>query len=126
MTPGLVAAGSLEGTVTNVETNPWDDIAGVHLVRQAGDRVTGLDGERWTHDARGLVASNGRIHDEMLAAAREIDGDSRTTVDRRPQIATPSLRHVDVRKSGDDRSRRPLRRCPQPVQARRRRRWGGA
>lgn len=74
VTLGMVAAGSLEGTVTNVEANPWDTVAGVHLVRQAGGRVTGLDGERWTHDSRGLVASNGRLHEEVLAAARAIGG----------------------------------------------------
>jgi myo-inositol-1(or 4)-monophosphatase len=73
VTLGMVAAGSLEGTITNVETNPWDTISGVHLVRQASGRVTGLDGERWTHESRGLVASNGHLHDEVLAAARDID-----------------------------------------------------
>ena len=69
-----LAAGSVEGVITNVWTNPWDTVAGVHLVRQAGGRVTDLDGERWRHDARGLVASNGHLHEEVLAAARAIDG----------------------------------------------------
>lgn len=73
VTLGMVASGSMEGTITNVEASPWDTIAGVYLVRQAGGRVTGLDGERWTHDSRGLVASNGHLHDEVLAAARDID-----------------------------------------------------
>jgi myo-inositol-1(or 4)-monophosphatase len=70
-----LAAGELDGVLTNVETNPWDTVAGVHLVREAGGRVTDLAGERWTHDARGLVASNGAVHDEVLAAARSIDED---------------------------------------------------
>jgi myo-inositol-1(or 4)-monophosphatase len=69
----MVAAGSLEATITNVDPNPWDTVAGVHLVRQAGGRVTDLAGDRWRHDSRGLVASNGRAHDEVLAAARAID-----------------------------------------------------
>ncbi len=69
----MVAAGSVEGVITNVQTKPWDTIAGVHLVRQAGGKVTDLEGDRWHHDARGLVVSNGTLHDEMLAAAREID-----------------------------------------------------
>ena len=68
-----VAAGSLDGAITNVVANPWDTVAGVHLVRQAGGTVTDLEGERWRHDSRGLVASNGRLHDEVLAAARAID-----------------------------------------------------
>ncbi len=71
---GMVAAGSLEGAITNVTCNPWDTIAGVHMVRVAGGRVTNLDGERWAFDDRGLVVSNGHLHDEVLAAAQEIDG----------------------------------------------------
>ncbi|QLG26568.1 inositol monophosphatase [Halorarum halophilum] len=72
-TLAMVADGSLEGTITNVACNPWDTVAGVHMVRQAEGRVTDLDGERWTHDSRGLVASNGSVHDELLDAARGID-----------------------------------------------------
>jgi len=67
------AAGELDGVLTNVAVNPWDSIAGVHLVREAGGTVTDLEGERWTHDSRGLVASNGEIHEDVLAAAREIE-----------------------------------------------------
>jgi 3'-phosphoadenosine 5'-phosphosulfate (PAPS) 3'-phosphatase len=67
-----LAAGELDGVFTNVDAHPWDTIAGVHLVRQAGGRVTDLDGERWRHDAVGLVASNGGVHDAVLAAANEI------------------------------------------------------
>lgn len=70
----MVADGALEGAITNVRCNPWDSVAGVHLVRLAGGQVTDLDGDRWTHGARGLVASNGQLHDEMLAAARDIEG----------------------------------------------------
>ncbi|WP_435143513.1 inositol monophosphatase family protein [Halobaculum sp. P14] len=72
-TLSMVADGSLEGAVTNVDCNPWDTVAGVHMIRQAGGTVTDLDGDRWTHDDRGLVASNGDLHDELLAAARRID-----------------------------------------------------
>jgi myo-inositol-1(or 4)-monophosphatase len=71
-----VAEGAIEGTVTNVDANPWDTVAGVFLVRQAGGRVTDLDGDRWEPSATGLVASNGHLHDEVLAAARDIEGRS--------------------------------------------------
>ncbi|ERH03869.1 MAG: archaeal fructose-1,6-bisphosphatase related enzymes of inositol monophosphatase family [Halorubrum sp. J07HR59] len=73
----LVASGSIEAAITNVETNPWDTVAGVHLIRQAGGRVTDLDGARWQHDSRGIVASNGELHDQVLTAATEIDGPER-------------------------------------------------
>ena len=68
-----VAAGGLEGTVSNLRANPWDSVGGVFIVRQAGGRVTDLEGNRWRHDSTGLVASNGALHDEVLAAAREIE-----------------------------------------------------
>ncbi|MFC6613452.1 inositol monophosphatase family protein [Halopenitus salinus] len=69
-----IADGGLEGAITNVETNPWDTVAGVNLIRQAGGRVTDLDGNRWRHDSVGLVASNGELHGELLEAANEIEG----------------------------------------------------
>jgi len=68
-----LAAGIYEGAITNVETNPWDTVAGVAMVRWAGGTVTDLDGDRWEPESRGLVASNGTAHDELLAAAREIE-----------------------------------------------------
>ncbi|NKE37709.1 inositol monophosphatase [Natronococcus sp. JC468] len=69
----MVASGALEGITTNLRANPWDTVAGVHAIREAGGRVTDLEGERWRHDSDGLVASNGAIHAELLEAARGID-----------------------------------------------------
>ncbi|MEF8831868.1 MAG: inositol monophosphatase [Halobacteriales archaeon] len=68
----MLAYGGVEGVVTNRRMHPWDAVAGVHMVREAGGTVTGLDGDRWRHDSEGLVASNGRRHDLVLAAARDI------------------------------------------------------
>jgi myo-inositol-1(or 4)-monophosphatase len=62
----MVASGALDGVVTNVEPNPWDSIAGVHLVRRAGGTVTDLEGDPWRYDSTGLVASNGRIHEQLV------------------------------------------------------------
>ena len=70
-----VAEGSLDGVVTDIRAHPWDTLAGVAMVRAAGGTVTNLEGDRWRHDSVGLVASNGRIHDSVLAAAREIRAD---------------------------------------------------
>ncbi|QLH80556.1 inositol monophosphatase family protein [Halosimplex pelagicum] len=72
-TLSMVAAGSLDATFTNRETNAWDTVAGAFLVRQAGGRVTDLAGEPWRHDSRGLVASSGHNHDSVVAAARAVD-----------------------------------------------------
>ncbi len=68
-----VAAGGLEGTISNLRANPWDSVAGVFMVRQAGGRATDINGDRWRHDSTGLVVSNGRLHDEVLSAARAIE-----------------------------------------------------
>ncbi|MWG36731.1 inositol monophosphatase family protein [Halomarina oriensis] len=69
----LLAGGSVDGVLTNVDPNPWDSVAGAFMVEQAGGTVTGLDGEPWRHDSPGLVASSGACHDAVLAAARDVD-----------------------------------------------------
>lgn len=59
----------------NLHINSWDHAAGSLLVEEAGGRVTDLDGKpldfttgRFLSNNRGLVASNGLIHDDALAA----------------------------------------------------------
>jgi myo-inositol-1(or 4)-monophosphatase len=66
-----VAEGALDGAVCTKPTNPWDTMAGVHLVRRAGGRVTDVDGERWHPESEGLVASNDTAHEELLGAAAD-------------------------------------------------------
>jgi 3'(2'), 5'-bisphosphate nucleotidase len=57
----------------------WDQAAGSIVVEEAGGRVTDLDGKaldfshgRTLAKNRGIVASNGHLHDAILAALREI------------------------------------------------------
>jgi len=69
----MVAAGQLDGVFTNVDANPWDTVAGALLVERAGGTVTDIHGEPWRHDSRGLVASNGEVHGELLAAAQAVE-----------------------------------------------------
>jgi myo-inositol-1(or 4)-monophosphatase len=68
-----IACGGLDAAISNVDPNPWDTVAGVFMIEQAGGIVTDLKGDRWRHDSVGLVASNGHLHEEALAAARVID-----------------------------------------------------
>jgi myo-inositol-1(or 4)-monophosphatase len=52
---------------------PWDMAAGVLIVREAGGTVTDYAGGPFVVDGKQILASNGRIHEEMrgiLAAAR--------------------------------------------------------
>lgn len=68
----MVASGQVEGVISNQRTNPWDTVAGVHMIRLAGGRVTNIDGEPWTPTDRSLVASNDAVHERLLEAARRI------------------------------------------------------
>ena len=47
---------------------PWDSAAGALLVSEAGGRVTDWRGESWNPWSDRLLASNGRIHDELIQA----------------------------------------------------------
>ena len=51
---------------------PWDMAAGMLLVEEAGGRLTDYAGAPPRLDGRQLVASNGRIHDEMLGVIRAV------------------------------------------------------
>jgi histidinol-phosphatase len=48
----------------------WDICAAAVLVREAGGRLTSLDGEDTIHGG-GALASNGAVHDALLALLRE-------------------------------------------------------
>jgi len=67
-----VAAGRLSGFWEH-GLNAWDLAAGSLLVEEAGGRVTSLTGEPFDLRARDVAASNGLIHDELLAALREAE-----------------------------------------------------
>jgi myo-inositol-1(or 4)-monophosphatase len=53
------------------DMNPWDAAAGVLLAREAGGVVTSLAGGPYSLYRGGLLASNGRVHEEALCAIRE-------------------------------------------------------
>jgi myo-inositol-1(or 4)-monophosphatase len=61
-----VAAGRLDG-FWEPGLHAWDVAAGIVIVTEAGGRVTGYRGEEVRVDGGRIVASNGRIHDAMLA-----------------------------------------------------------
>jgi len=61
-----VAAGRLDG-FWELKLKAWDVAAGVLLVREAGGTVTTFDGSPYDIFNDRIVASNGLIHDEMVA-----------------------------------------------------------
>lgn len=62
----------------------WDHAAGVIVIEEAGGKVTDLYGQplnfslgRHLTSNRGIIATNGLIHDRVLAAVGEVLGDNR-------------------------------------------------
>lgn len=66
---GWVAAGRYEG-YWEFGLQPWDAAAGILLVTEAGGRVTNHRGGAFQLGDSGVVASNGWIHDDLLAAVQ--------------------------------------------------------
>ncbi len=73
LTLALVASGSLDATVsTQPDPNPWDTVAGVHMVKQAGGTVTDIYGDPWEPDSQGIVATNGKEHKQVLDIIKQL------------------------------------------------------
>jgi myo-inositol-1(or 4)-monophosphatase len=66
-----VAAGRYDG-FWEFNLNPWDTAAGVLIVLEAGGQVTRFDGTPFRLDSREVLATNGLIHDEVLANFSDI------------------------------------------------------
>jgi myo-inositol-1(or 4)-monophosphatase len=66
-----VACGRFDG-YWELRLGAWDVAAGAVLVDEAGGRITGVDGGALDVDAPTLLATNGLIHDAMLATLAEI------------------------------------------------------
>jgi len=65
-----VAAGRFDG-FWEQHLKPWDVAAGALILREAGGRITGMDGAAFEVTAGHLVASNGQLHDQLLAVIAE-------------------------------------------------------
>ncbi|MEW6439762.1 MAG: inositol monophosphatase family protein [bacterium] len=60
-----VAAGRIDGYWV-LELAPWDAAAGLLVVSEAGGRATSFSGSSAASGRKGVVASNGRIHAQLL------------------------------------------------------------
>lgn len=62
----MVAAGNYGGFY-EINLKPWDVSAGIIILREAGGKVTNIDGEAFDmFTDKCIVASNGKIHEEIL------------------------------------------------------------
>lgn len=60
-----VACGRFDG-FWEMDLCPWDNAAGILIVREAGGMVTKFDGSQHSHYNRDILATNGRIHRRMI------------------------------------------------------------
>jgi myo-inositol-1(or 4)-monophosphatase len=67
-----VAAGRLSG-YWELGLNAWDVAAGMLLVKESGGHVTDTKGSPYHLGVRNIVATNGRIHDELAQLLQESD-----------------------------------------------------
>jgi myo-inositol-1(or 4)-monophosphatase len=65
-----VAAGRADGFWEEI-LKPWDMHAGRLIIAEAGGRATRLDGTPLGLGSDGIIATNGRIHDELVALVSE-------------------------------------------------------
>jgi myo-inositol-1(or 4)-monophosphatase len=65
-----VAAGRLDG-FWEMQLGPWDIAAGALIVQEAGGRVTATDGTPFAARHGNILATNGRLHEQMVHAIGE-------------------------------------------------------
>lgn len=65
----FVAAGRLDA-FWELDLEPWDMAAGALICREAGGQITLPDGAPFTPYRRGVAASNGHLHEALLAVLR--------------------------------------------------------
>lgn len=67
----FVASGRTEAIIIP-DISTWDAIPGILLVREAGGRVTDFSGREWTLKSKDMLATNGKVHKELLKIIKTI------------------------------------------------------
>jgi myo-inositol-1(or 4)-monophosphatase len=55
-----------------IDLKPWDVAAGILIVQEAGGEVTNVDGEKYNFDDKSIVASNSKVHTQLLEKLEKI------------------------------------------------------
>lgn len=55
-----------------VRTLPWDILPGALLIEEAGGKVTDMNGNKYGLNPVPVLATNGKVHDEMLELIRDV------------------------------------------------------
>ena len=83
-----LAAGRLDA-YWEMHLQPWDWAAGWLLIEEAGGRVTDMRGEPWSLGTKDMVASNGLLHDQLLALLNGARQRQSARTRRGPNTSTP-------------------------------------
>jgi myo-inositol-1(or 4)-monophosphatase len=65
-----VASGRMDG-FWEESLQPWDTMAGGLIVQEAGGTVTALDGAPWLAADGHILASNGRLHEQLIQVLKD-------------------------------------------------------
>ncbi len=68
-----MAAGRFDGCYEQ-GFSAWDVAAGILIVEEAGGKVTDYQGSEFDFEAKGLVASNGLLHQSLVEVTSSNDG----------------------------------------------------
>ena len=70
-----LAVGRLDG-YWELKLHPWDVAAGSLIVQEAGGKVSDFSGSRFSIHDKEIIASNGKIHEQMLDVIRAVQRSS--------------------------------------------------
>ena len=68
-----VACGKVDG-YWEFDIQPWDTSAGVLIIQEAGGKVTKMDGSKYSIHNPQILATNGKIHSDMLRITKPVIG----------------------------------------------------
>ncbi len=60
-----VASGKLDG-FWEKDLNLWDISSGILIVKEAGGRISRINGDDWSSNCRDVVATNTKIHEDLI------------------------------------------------------------
>ena len=66
-----IASGKADACII-ADIHPWDVMAGILLIKEAGGKVTNWQGGDWTPNDQSMVASNGLMHNQIIKITKNI------------------------------------------------------
>lgn len=67
----FVASGRVDGMIITPPVRIWDVAAGILMIKEAGGKVTDFKGHPKRMAYNGLIASNGRVHEQIMDVIKD-------------------------------------------------------